>query len=99
MDLLNWKDVSFKMVSPTKQLSQNMDIKDYEITMIYTIIISQSYYIIFFIQQAFIDHLCIWLLKNIRKDRTGDKLCKYFIQVDIFQQFFFIFMCSPSFNK
>lgn len=48
MDLLNWKDFGFKIVSLIKQLSQNIDIKDCEITMIYTTIISQSYYIIFY---------------------------------------------------
>lgn len=57
MDLLNWKDFHFKIVSPIEQLSQNIDIKDYEITMICTTIISQSYYTIFFIRQAFVDHL------------------------------------------
>lgn len=43
MDLLNWKDFGFKMVLPMKQLSQNMGIKDCEI-----IIISQTYYVIFY---------------------------------------------------
>lgn len=61
MDLLNWKDFRFKIVSPIEQLSQNIDIKDYEITMICTTIISQSYYTIFFYSTSICWSLTVYL--------------------------------------
>lgn len=81
-----------------------MDIKDDEIIITYTftiisIIISQSHCIIFLFNNRFLINSYVPVFLKNRKGGIGNKLYRYFIQVDIVQQVLLILLYSPSLNR